>query len=202
MEGCNGVIVRWVFRQRLFWLGLNVVFFVGVCAKFVELHVDKVALAQTTPLGASATVQSAASISVGGALTSDGKQTLFSGGGIDFGQVSFLQPELVSNGSAYRVGGLLRLEAVFDVNVQFGGVNTVLVRLSKVQVSTNRFEEIYYTTSVLRSAVPVKVMEYPDRTEVTRLTTPETVKLRLLFDLTPQHQGTVKDRVQVEVSSI
>lgn len=130
-----------------------------------------------------------------------GRRTLISGSSIDFGSVSFVHPDLISNGAAYLDSGNLILEAVVSVEVVFNGASAVTLDLSRLLTSANSFHKSSYALSINRSTVLTEVLDDPNKSRLSTLTETTSVPLRLAFEITPQQQGRLTDRFRLEATS-
>jgi len=140
-------------------------------------------------------------ISVKGGTNEFGKKTIFSGSGVGFGQVNFTQPELISNGDAYRIHHNLRIEAILILSIDYSGLNKINIRLSKLDVSSNPFHESYYSLSTNRVDVAQVIFDEPRKNLLKTLKNPGKVLLRMMFDITPRQKGRISDRFRITVSS-
>lgn len=149
-----------------------------------------------------ATVTPVIHLSIGGGSNPFGKNTVFTGNGIQFRSVNFLHPELVTNGDAYRVGSNLRLEAVLNVGVDFSGVSGVKLFLGRVDISSNPFAKTHFSLSLNRSDVIQEIFTIPRQNEIKQFDEPKSIQLRLLFDIKPQQQGEIFDRYELTAKAL
>lgn len=131
-----------------------------------------------------------------------GKKTILLGNNIDFGTVTFTHPEAVSNGDAYVESGFLRLEAVLNVGVVFGGVSSVGLDLKKLKVSPTPFHQVYYSLSMDRSSVNTTILEDPLSNRLSTLTGSDSVPLKLIFEINPSQKGRLTDRLRLEANAL
>ena len=148
-----------------------------------------------------ALMPSAVEMSIAGGTNEYGKQTIFLVNNIDFGTVSFIHPEAISNGDAFIENGFLKLESVLNIGIQFSGVNTVAVDLSKLPISSNPFAETYYSLSISRASVPVVIYTEPQFNRVSSFTSSSTVVLRMIYAIKQQQSGKIYDRFRLTASS-
>jgi hypothetical protein len=126
-----------------------------------------------------------------------GKITVITPSGVDFGSVTFTRPELISNGDAYWVDPVLRLEAVLEVKVNFNSISQVALTLTQQPKSSNPFYASYYSVSLRRSEILNPIQGFPRENQVKVLTQPEEVPLRLAFDIQPRQQGRLVDYFRI-----
>ena len=135
-----------------------------------------------SPVTMGAQVERGLQLSLAGGTNPLGKKTFFSGNTIDFGAVTFTQPELITNGDAYLEIGKLRLEAVLNMNLVFGGVASVTLDLTKLKASANSFRETYYSTSINRSDPLTVILQEPQKNRLQTLTASAEVPIRIVLD--------------------
>lgn len=130
-----------------------------------------------------------------------GRKTYLAGGNIDFGEVSFVHPELIGNGDAYLQAGRLRLEAVVNVDVTFSGASSINLQLTRLNASTNSFDKTYYSLSVNRSDELLEIYDEPRFNLITTVNETLTQPLRMVLEIKPQQQGRIYDRFRLEAIS-
>lgn len=149
------------------------------------------------PVGFGVNVTPEIQITITGGINAYGKQTIFSGSGVDFGSVNFVHPEFIGNGDAYIQNDRLVLEAVLDLGIAYSGLTSVAVNLTKIGGSANPFYKSSYGLNLDRSAVPIEFQTEPQYDTITTLTTPGHVTLRMLFEITPKQSGALTERFRL-----
>lgn len=153
-----------------------------------------------TDVGAAVATEIQLSLEEG--VNENGRRTFVRNSSIDFGSVSFVRPELISNGDSYLEDGHLMLEAVFAVSVVFNGASSVSLDLSKLRMSPNPFLKTYYSTSISRTHALTEIMEDPLKNNLNRVAQSTSQTLRMVFKISPQQQGSLTDRFRIEASSL
>lgn len=166
-----------------------------LAASFQELFA-----ADSTDLETSATVVPSILIDIEGGRNVRGKNTRFANNLIDFGKISFTNPENIPNGDAFRKDDVLTLEAVLDVAVDFNGTNQVNMSLSKLKTSSNPFSNTSFSLFDYSQTSGKTIFEYPQANRVTSLRKSGKVSLHLFFDIAAEQTGRVYDQFQLEVS--
>lgn len=149
-----------------------------------------------------ATASSSIELSIDGGVNQFGKRTVVVGNAIDFGNVSFTHPELIANGDAYLENGYLRLEAIFEVGLVFGGATAVDLTLKKIDPSQHSFHNTHYSLSTNRSDILEPIYEDPRSNHLTRLVSSSTLALRTVMEISPQQQGRLADRFRLEANAL
>lgn len=148
------------------------------------------------------TLVSSVQIGLGEGTNQFGRKTILQGGVIDFGSVSFTHPEQVASGDAYRENGNLKLEAVVDVDVVFGGASSVSLELSRLKTSANPFHDTYYSLSTIRTDVAQQIYEEPRTNRIQTLTSSATLPLRLILEIRPNQTGRLSDRFRLQATTL
>lgn len=154
--------------------------------------------ADPNPFQFTASVSTDLQLTISGGNNERGKRTLLMGDSIQFGQVSFVQPETISTGDAYLDNGSLMLEAILDVNTVFNGTNQVRINLNKYSDSSNPFNEIYYSLSTSRAQSLEKVQTSPAKNPLKTIRRSSEFSLRVVFEIAPQQKGDFYDRLKLE----
>lgn len=154
--------------------------------------------AQSGSVDIGASVTSEIQLTLRGAKNQFGKSTSLNGPAIEFGLVSFINPELISNGDAYTENNHLMLEAITQVDLTFNGPSSVALSLKKFRLSDNPFYKTYYSLSTSRTQVPEEIQTDPQQSRLTSVTESSTINLRLIFEISPRQQGKIFDRFQME----
>lgn len=149
-----------------------------------------------------AVVNAGIEIGLSEGVNPSGKKTIFAGNAIDFGSVTFTHPELVFNGDAYLEKGYLRLEAIINFGVTFGGTPSVALDLTRVKKTPRSFHETYFSLSTNRSDLVQAVFEEPQSNRLTTLTSSSTIPLRMIMEVSPSQQGRMTDRFRLEAQSL
>ncbi|MBI2981212.1 MAG: hypothetical protein HYY44_02750 [Deltaproteobacteria bacterium] len=188
------------FKKSLPW---GMVGLIGVMITIAGLRLDAPLYGQTegTGVDVGAQVDRSLSISLEGGTNPFGKKSFFTGNAIDFGQVTFTQPELVTSGDAYREKGRLRLEAILNVGVVFGGLNAVTLDLTRLKLAANSFRETYFSPSTNRSDPLTVVLQDPEKNRITTLTQEGTIPLRVVMEISPEQHGRFTDRSRLEANA-
>lgn len=131
-----------------------------------------------------------------------GKRTLLYGNAVNFGSVSFINPERIINGDAYLEDGLLVLEAVINFDIIFNGANAVFLQLSKLHASTNPFHKAGYSLAINRATTATEILTDPSKNTLATITESKSIPLRLTFEISPQQQGKISDRFRLEATSL
>ncbi len=140
-------------------------------------------------------------LSIAGGTNNSGRRTLVLNNSVSFGNVSFIHPEAIANGDSYLENGHLFLEAVVDVGIIFSGTNSVVLELSRLNLSNNSFFRTYHSLFTDRSQTPEQTSNDPNKSQLKTLTNTETVPIRLVFEIKPQQTGNISDRFRLEASS-
>jgi len=141
-------------------------------------------------------------ISLSGGTNQYGKKTVFQGRTLNFGKVSFIHPEQISNGDAYLYNGNLRLEAIVNVDVIFNGATSVSLHLSKYRDSTSPFHNSYFSSSVDRAHSLEKIDEQPLSNLINTINSAKTTAFRLVLEISPQQTGKLTNRFLLEARSL
>ncbi|MFH1653686.1 MAG: hypothetical protein ABIE74_06485 [Pseudomonadota bacterium] len=150
-----------------------------------------------------ATVNPTIQITLSGGSNQFGKSTILTGDAVDFGNVAFTHPELVSNGDAFlNDKGNLVLEAVLNVAIIFSGIDSVGVELTRLYASPSSFSNSYYSLSTNRSDIGDVIYTYPQFNRVDVLSGANTITLRMLLEISPQQSGKITDRFRLTTSAI
>lgn len=149
-------------------------------------------------LDPSVDVESSVAISLAGGTSPSGKRTFLVENALDFGRTSFIKPETVGNGDAYLHGETLHLEAIFSLGLVMNGMDFADVNVSKLRVSDNPFNNIYYSTSTSREVEPKKVLTEPLQNLIFEARESQSAPLRLVFEIAPQQRGRIFDRIKME----
>ncbi len=149
-----------------------------------------------------ADIQSSIQISLSEGTNQSGKKTYLVGNSINFGEISFIHPELTSNGDAYLENGHLKLEAVLNVGVIFSGASQATLDVTRLLASTNPFTKTYYSLSTNRSDTLSEVYDEPRTNTLTTITESATVPLRLVLEIKPQQQGKLSDHFRLETTTL
>lgn len=188
-------------QSKVFFLSLGVFFLLA--ASF--LLVPKFSMlwgTESPPMTVGATAGSSIELSIDGGVNQFGKRTVVVGNAIDFGNVSFTHPELIANGDAYLENGYLRLEAIFEVGLVFGGATAVDLTLKKIDPSQHSFHNTYYSLSTNRSDILQPIYEDPRSNHLARLVSSSTLTLRTVMEISPQQQGRLADRFRLEANAL
>lgn len=141
-------------------------------------------------------------LQMAGGSNQNGKRTLLQGTSINFGAVSFINPEFTTNGDAYLENNHLMLETIIDIGVVFNGATSVSMQLNKQRASINPFYKTYYSLSVNRTSTKTETAEDPLWSPLTTITEPATVSLRMVYEILPQQKGRLTDRFKLEATSL
>lgn len=173
-------------------------------ALFLSFGSERLLFGQTsTPnLETGVTLEPALEIGITGGTNPLGKKTLFAGGGINFGTISFTHPERISNGDAYLKNNLLHLEAIMQVSVTFNGFDSVALELKKLPSGGNSFHQSSYSLSTQREVAPEVIFEDPRNNRVQTLTQSSETLLRLVLEMTPRQKGWVRDGFRLEARGL
>ena len=171
----------------------------GVAIFFLSVSFQRLLVADTK-LEMGATVIPSILVTLEGGRNARGKSTAFISNQIDFGNVSFINPDNIANGDAFRQGNNLILEAVLNVSIDFNGADNVSLSLSKLKTSINSFAKSSFSLLNSIDGPSSKILEYPRSSRIATLHEPSTLMLRLLFDISPQQTGRIYDQFQLEVS--
>ncbi len=155
-----------------------------------------------TAFDAGATIVSSVQIGVSEGTNQFGRKTIFQGGLIDFGAVTFTHPEQVASGDAYREEGNLKLEAVVDVDIVFGGASSVSLELMKLRTSANPFNDAYYSLSTIRTDLAQQIYEEPRSNRIQTLTGSTSFPLRLILEVRPNQTGRLSDRFRLQATTL
>lgn len=155
----------------------------------------------TPNLNFGVTINPELQISIRDEVNAYGRRTLFTGSGVEFGTVSFTHPELIGNGDAYIQNNRLMLEAVLAISIMYNGVNAVQVDLTKVAGSPNPFKGTYFDLNKNRATMPIEILMEPRANRLLTMTTPGTLTLRLVFEVSPQQSGGLSDRFRISAIS-
>lgn len=154
--------------------------------------------AQSGSVDIGASVDSEIQLALRGVRNNFGKLTTLNGPAIQFGTVSFVNPETISNGDAYLENNHLMLEASTQVDITFNGATSVALSLKKMHLSDNPFYKTYYSLSTARTQPPEEIQMDPLESRLTSVTESSTIDLRLVFEISPRQQGRIFDRFQME----
>lgn len=154
--------------------------------------------AQSGSVDIGASVDSEVQLALRGVRNNFGKLTTLNGPAIQFGTVSFVNPETISNGDAYLENNHLMLEASTQVDITFNSANSVALSLKKMHLSDNPFYKTYYSLSTARTQPPEEIQMDPLESRLTSVTESSTIDLRLVFEISPRQQGRIFDRFQME----
>lgn len=164
---------------------------------------EKIPLAQgEESVAMAADIQSSIQISLSEGTNQSGKKTYLVGNSINFGEISFIHPELTSNGDAYLENGHLKLEAVLNVGVVFSGASQAMLDVTRLLASTNPFTKTYYSLSINRSDTLSEVYDEPRSNRLTTITESATIPVRLVLEIKPQQQGKLSDHFRLETTTL
>lgn len=185
-------------RKIIFWvnsllLGMGSLFIVGR---------TQPALGEASSVAMAAELESSIQISLSEGTNQSGKKTYLVGNAINFGDISFIHPELISNGDAYLENGHLKLEAVLNIGVVFSGASQALLDITRLLASTNPFTKTYYSLSTNRSDTLSEVYDEPRSNRLTAITESATVPVRLVLEIKPQQQGKLSDHFRLEATTL
>ncbi|MBI4411423.1 MAG: hypothetical protein HY541_02940 [Deltaproteobacteria bacterium] len=145
---------------------------------------------------------SSVQLGISDGVNQSGKKTYLTGGNIDFGEVSFVHPELIGNGDAYLAEGRLRLEAVVSIDVVFSGASSVALQLTRLKASTNPFDKTWYSLSTNRSDTLSEIYDEPRSNLIDTVTETATRTLRMALEIKPQQEGRINDRFRLEATAL
>ncbi len=180
-------------------------FFLNTFVFLILFFLFTQAMGQSQPfpnMDVGAVVNPGIEIGLAEGVNSFGKKTIFAGNSIDFGNVTFIHPELVFNGDAYLEKGYLRLEAVINIGITFGGTSSVALNLTRVKKTARSFHETYFSLSTNRSDLVQAVFEEPQNNRLTTLTSSATIPLRIIMEVSPSQQGRMTDRFRLEAQPL
>lgn len=155
-----------------------------------------------TDVDTGADVVAAIQLSLADGTNSSGKRTRVYLNNISFGSVSFIAPELISNGDSYLEDHHLMLEAIVNVEAVFNGASSASLQLKKMRTSTNPFYKTYYSLLVGRNDIKTEIQEDPLKDDLGIITEPTTLPLRLVFEISPQQKGHLTDRFRLEATTL
>jgi hypothetical protein len=155
-----------------------------------------------TDVGAGADVSTGIQLSLTDGINQNGKRTRVFSNSIDFGSVSFITPELASNGDVYPENHHLMLEAIVTVEMIFNGATSASMTLKRLRVSTNPFHQTYYSLQTNRQDVKTVIEEDPLQSSLGIFTEPTDLPLRLVFEISPQQKGHLTDRFELEANAL
>lgn len=187
-------------QSKPFFLKLSALFLFA--AFFLLLQRSALWGTEAPPVTVGATASSSIELSIGGGVNQFGKSTVVVGNAVDFGNVSFTHPELIANGDAYLEKGYLRLEAIFEAGLVFGGATAIDLSLKKVDPSQQSFHNTYYSLSTNRSDTVEPIYEDPRSNRLARLVASSTLTLRTVMEISPQQQGRLADRFRLEANAL
>lgn len=166
------------------------------CIHLTDLQAD------TNPFNFPASVSAELELTISGGNNEKGKRTLLLSDAIQFGKVSFVQPEIIATGDAYLSDGSLMLEAIIEIATVFNGTNQVSLRLTKLNESSNSFHAVYYSPSVSRSQSLEKVQTSPSKNLIKTIRKSTDFPIRVVFEISPEQKGDFYDRLKLEATSI
>lgn len=155
-----------------------------------------------TNVDTGADVITAIQLGLANGTNQSGKRTRVYLNNISFGSVSFITPELTSNGDAYMENHNLMLEAVINIEATFNGANSASLQLKRMRMSTNPFHKTYYSLLTGRNDVKTEIQEDPLKDDLGIITEPTTLPLRLVFEISPQQKGHLTDRFRLEATTL
>jgi len=119
-------------------------------------------ITQTPDFTFGTTVDAALQISIRDGVSLYGHRTIFTGSGVDFGRVTFTNPELIGNGDAYVDNNKLYVEAILDIGIIFSGLLSVHVDLSKLMGAPNGFKNVFTPYPKIAQYLPLKSYQSPE----------------------------------------
>lgn len=205
----NRTILKFI-RKTSFIFGMLCLFFSAWLIHERDLHgataIFSRPLMQTTgapsDTDVGADIMTGIQLALSGGTNQSGRRTILSNSILDFGSVSFITPELIANGDSFLENNHLMLEAVVNVDIVFNGTNAVFTKLSKLRTSTNPFYKTYYSLTTSRSGTKTEIQEDPIKSDLTTITEPSTITLRMLFEVSPQQTGRLSDRFRLEATTL
>ncbi|QQR80002.1 MAG: hypothetical protein IPJ69_11755 [Deltaproteobacteria bacterium] len=185
-------------KEKIKYTGLSLLFIINLLLFSSQFQ----NISGQTAFDTGATVVSSVQIGLSEGMNQFGRKTIFQGGFIDFGSVTFTHPEQVASGDAYRDEGNLKLEAVMNVDIIFGGASSVSLELMKLRTSANPFNDTYYSLSTIRSDVAQQIYEEPRSNRIQTLTSSTTFPLRLILEIRPNQTGRLSDRFRLQATTL
>lgn len=166
-------------------------------------------LAETYPqssqndMGLFAQVSPSLSLKVEGGVNDLGRATIITGGQIAFGNVTFAEPQLISNGDAYLNNQFrLSIEATLKVTVTSGGINQANVELTRPLDSANPFASILFSNGTRREDATQSVPKTPERVLIRTVQNGGAVfPLRIIGIIEPTQSGTFSETVRIYASA-
>lgn len=169
-----------------------------LCCGLFVLDLAQAATTTDTPgFAFVTTVNPELQIGLNGGTNPTGRQTIFTPAGVSFGNVSFIHPELISNGDAYLVNNVLNLEAILVVSIIYNGFPSVGLDITKGAGAPAPFKAVYYSMSLDRNVPLNEVVTEPASIRITTLSAPQTITLRMVFQISALQSGNISDRLRL-----
>lgn len=168
-----------------------------LCCGFFILDLAHATTTDTPGFAFVTTVNPELQIGINGGINPTGRQTIFTPAGISFGHVSFIHPETISNGDAYLANNVLNLEAILAVGVIYNGFPSVGLDITKIAGAPAPFKAIFYSLSLDRNVPLNEVVTEPSSIRITTINAPQTVTLRVVFQISALQTGNISDRLRL-----
>ncbi|MFH1874311.1 MAG: hypothetical protein ABH859_03885 [Pseudomonadota bacterium] len=147
---------------------------------------------------ASADVSSSLSISLEGGRNYRGRDTRIFNNNLNFGSVSFLNPDLINNGDAFLENSYLILEATLKMTIVGNGYTQGQI-LANRQISTSEtFSKVRSSTSDLGTENSIDILFEPSVTQIKTFDTNTTeLSIRFLYYIDRSQSGSFADTINL-----
>lgn len=155
---------------------------------------------EATELAFQGQVLPSVTLNIGGAVNARGRRTVLTGSSINFGNVLFSQPQLITNGDAFLdEDKYLNLEATLELEGVFGGVSSLSFFISRLSPSTSSFSKLLYSLGTRRSDQVFAVPVFPERRALREsVTTADPFKIRVIGVIQPTQTGALFSTFRIE----
>lgn len=138
------------------------------------------------------------SLELRGGVNQRGKRTILQGGSVNFGNISFVEPEFITNGDAYFRERDLWLEAILEAKVVFNGAPAVDLAISKIYTGANQFSKVLYSEGLRQNDETKDIPNHPDTVALGTINNSgDDIKFRLIGVVTPDQIGSLIAKIQI-----
>ncbi len=164
--------------------------------------ISKTSVVKSQPFAAKANVSSSLSVSLEGSRNYRGRETRIFNDNINFGSVSFLNPDLVSNGDAFRESSYLILEASLNMTVVGNGYTQGQIVASRRVSTSESFYKACSSTSNIGTENSVDIPFEPSVTQIRTFDTKTTdIPIRFLYYIDRSQAGSFTDTINLTASA-
>lgn len=182
-------------KNRFF--NIAVVSFTLTSALLIAIHLS----GSDEGLSSKASLSSSLTVTLSGGSNYRGRETRIFNNSIEFGQVSFTDPDLIDNGDAFIEKQYMVLEAIVEMEISGNGFSSGEVTAYRIIPTSESFEKVMTSGVKWGTANAIEIPFTPSTSKISEIQKDTTkMPLRFLYFINRTQFGTLVDTITLTVN--